>query len=146
MTDQLTYMTDAHKAVIKQLEKWGLGVMEEVDFPPFRADCYLPDYHCVVEVDGPQHSEKADNKRDKELCDVYGLYVFHISSKNVNKKHKWAWELRNLLSFARASASWASNPSIRLAALVSLTDRFIAAPPRWPGIRRAPLASSYHTP
>ena len=93
MTDQLTYMTDAHKAVIKQLERWGLGVMEEVDFPPFRADCYLPDYHCVVEVDGPQHSEKADNKRDRELCDVYGLFVFHISSKDVNKLSELNWNM-----------------------------------------------------
>ncbi|KKL74377.1 hypothetical protein LCGC14_2065500 [marine sediment metagenome] len=105
MTDQLTYMTDAHKAVIKQLEKWGLGVMEEVDFPPFRADCYLPDYHVVVEVDGPQHSEKADNKRDRELCDVYGLFVFHISSKDASKSSEWKEEIKSFLRFALESKS-----------------------------------------
>ena len=101
VTDQLTYMTDVHKAVIKQLERWGLGVMEEVDFPPFRADIYLPDYHCVVEVDGPQHSEKADNKRDRELYDVYGLFVFHVSSKDANKSSEWKEELRLVLIHAK---------------------------------------------
>ncbi|KKM33142.1 hypothetical protein LCGC14_1565530, partial [marine sediment metagenome] len=38
---------DAHLAVIRELERHGLGLLEEVEFPPYRADIYLPAYHVL---------------------------------------------------------------------------------------------------
>lgn len=89
MTDAVTYMTDAHIAVIKHLQRAGWEVMEEVDFPPYRADVYLPNEHIVVEVDGPQHSVRADRKRDRELNRAYGLLVFHIPAALASNLSRW---------------------------------------------------------
>ena len=100
MPEDLTYMTDAHKAVIARLEKWGLGVMEEIDFPPFRADIYLPDFHAVVEVDGPRHAESADRRRDRELGRAYGLYVFHVAAEDARSPAKWRQGLVSFLKYA----------------------------------------------
>ena len=103
MTDELTYMTDVHVAVAEQLERRGLGIMVEVEFPPYRADIYLPDYHAVVEVDGPRHSERADRKRDRELNRAYGLYTFHVRAENANKPDKWMPWLTAFLVSIRGS-------------------------------------------
>ena len=87
--DQLTYMTGAHLAVIKALEKNGLGVMEEIEFPPYRVDVYLPKYHAAVEVDGPMHSERADRRRDRELYAAYSLHVFHVDATDARSPKRW---------------------------------------------------------
>ena len=79
MTDELTYMTDAHVAVVKALERVGLGLQVEVEFPPYRVDIYLPDYHLVVEVDGPVgHSGRENDRRDKALWRAYGLRTLRV--------------------------------------------------------------------
>ncbi|KKK85867.1 hypothetical protein LCGC14_2768960, partial [marine sediment metagenome] len=67
MRDQeetVTVLTDAHQAVIRELEKHGVMLMEEAEFPPYRVDCYLPAYHVAIEIDGAQHSAKTDEERD----------------------------------------------------------------------------------
>ncbi len=103
MNEELTYMTDAHQTVIRHLERRGIGLMEEIDFPPYRADCYLPEYHALVEIDGPQHSEKADRKRDRELSRVYSLYVFHIAAVEANQPNKWFPKLKVFLRYTRST-------------------------------------------
>ena len=95
--DPLTYMTDVHVAVIKALEKRGIGLMEEIEFPPYRVDIYLPKYHAVVEVDGPTHSEMADRRRDRELFAGYSLYVFHIDSTDARTPRNWVEALEAFL-------------------------------------------------
>ena len=97
MADELTYITDVHVAVAEALERRGLGLQVEVEFPPYRADIYLPLFHVVVEVDGPQHNEKADRKRNRELNRAYGLYVFHVKASDSSKPWKWFPELVSLL-------------------------------------------------
>ena len=76
-----TVVSDFHAFVIKWLENNGVELLEEVDFPPYRVDVYLPDYHAVIEVDGPHHTEKKDSKRDKELGDKYQLFVCHVTKQ-----------------------------------------------------------------
>ncbi len=65
--------------------------MEEVSFPPFSVDVYIPSHHVVVEIDGPQHEKKRDEKRDKKLLEEYGLPVFHIPAKYAKQPKKW-WD------------------------------------------------------
>ncbi len=97
--NQLTVLTDPHRKVMDALEKMGVGLMEEVDFPPYRADLYLPDYHVIVEIDGPLHNTRRDLKRDVELRNEYGLMTFRISSRNISLTH-WAGPLRVFLDAA----------------------------------------------
>lgn len=73
-----TRLTLFHKRVMGWLEGCGFGVMEEVDFPPYRADIYLPDFHAIVECDGPWHGRTADDRRDHYLSDTYGLPTFRV--------------------------------------------------------------------
>ena len=93
MTEIPTVLSAAHKKVIKQLENWGIQLMEEVDFPPYRADCYLPDIHVVIEVDGPHHSKKADEKRDAEFLKCFFLPTFRIKTKDATHSERWKSEL-----------------------------------------------------
>ncbi len=101
MAEELTYMTGPHLSVIRHLERKGFGLMEEIEFPPYRVDIYLPKYHAVVEVDGPTHSDSADRKRDRDLFVGYSLYVFHVPAVDADKPHRWMSRLRDMLSFVR---------------------------------------------
>ena len=93
MTEIPTVLSTAHKKVIKLLEKWGIELMEEVDFPPYRADIYIPDVHVVVEVDGPHHSKKSNEKRDTNRLEQYLLPTFRIKTKDVDHLECWKSEL-----------------------------------------------------
>ncbi len=83
--------SDAHLQVSKILERAGLEIMDEEPFPPYDVDIYIPSHHVVVEVDGPQHERKRDEKRDKKLLEEYGLLVFHIPAKYAKQPKKW-WD------------------------------------------------------
>ena len=92
MRDQeetVTILTDAHQAVIKELERHGVLLKEEEDFPPYRVDIYVPGYHVAIEIDGAQHSAKADIERDEELNTKYYLPVFHIAAEDAAKPARW---------------------------------------------------------
>jgi very-short-patch-repair endonuclease len=78
LEDGLDYMTDAHQRVIRWLEGAGIELREEVDFPPYRVDIYIPQFHVAVEVDGPSHGSTMDGKRDAELLEVYCLPVLRL--------------------------------------------------------------------
>ena len=84
-SEQLTQLTDIHRKVSKRIERLGISVRDEVPFPPYTVDIYLDEYHVVVEVDGPHHNQKKDDKRDQELWDKYHLYVLHIPSGEAKK-------------------------------------------------------------
>jgi very-short-patch-repair endonuclease len=73
-------MTDAHRRVLRIVENLGYRVMDEVSFPPFQVDIYVPDYHAAIEVDGPQHQKGRDAKRDAILFERYFLKVFRVPS------------------------------------------------------------------
>ena len=94
-----TVISDAHARVIKLLEACGLCLQEEVDFPPFRIDIYLPDYHVCIEVDGPHHSERANRLRDRELKSIYRLPTFRINVSDIDSL-EWLGPLIDLLGRA----------------------------------------------
>ena len=81
----LTYLTDIHKKVSKRIERLGISVRDEVPFPPYTADIYLDEYHAVVEIDGPHHSETKDTLRDQRLWEEYRLYVLRIDIGEAKK-------------------------------------------------------------
>ena len=73
--------------VIKRLERLGIQLMEEVRFPPYTVDIYIPSAHIAVEVDGPHHKKKKDEKRDKRLLDTYNLPVIRLTMGQAKKAH-----------------------------------------------------------
>jgi very-short-patch-repair endonuclease len=76
------YRSNPHRHVEKVLEK--LQIMffsEHSEFPPYRVDTYLPDYHLAVETDGPQHSPNKDAVRDQWLLERYYLPTLRIKTK-----------------------------------------------------------------
>lgn len=103
MTDMVTTMSDAHVAVAKALERHGYGIMEEVEFPPYRVDVYLPEYHAAVEVDGVQHGPTADARRDRRLDEDYSLPVFHIRAGDSRRPALWMPLLALFLKQAASS-------------------------------------------
>ena len=86
LEDSPTFLSDLHKKAVKLIEIIGVELIEEVDFPPYRVDCYLPDYHIAVEIDGPQHTKPADLKRDLFLMREYKLPVLHITEPELKNK------------------------------------------------------------
>lgn len=98
--DLETFLTDAQVAAIDHLESAGVGVLEEVPFPPYRVDIYLPEYHAGVEVDGPQHAVRADTRRDKELLEIYLLPIFRVKAEDARHPERWGKELEAFLSRA----------------------------------------------
>src|SRR3990167_4937456 len=108
--DQLTELTEPHKAVLRYLQQRGLEVWWETEFPPYRVDLYLQKYHAAVEVDGPQHVDEKDEERDRELLEHYRLPVYHISSGEAKYPEFWWVGLATFLNNARPSRAhrWAS--------------------------------------
>ncbi len=108
--ETVTILTDAHLAVIRELERHGMGLLEEVEFPPYRADIYLPAYHVLVEVDGAQHNMRADRKRDRELNAEYSLYVFHVAAADAKAPTKWLESLSLFLDYVQPTRDerWAA--------------------------------------
>ena len=96
MTDN-TFISDAHAKVIKILEKKGVELMEEVDFPPYRVDIYVPDCHAAIEVDGPQHSVREQTTRDTRLLFDYKLPVYHIRVDDIPTPILWLQALQFFL-------------------------------------------------
>ena len=82
-----TTLSDIHLKVIKRLERLGIQLMEEIRFPPYTVDIYIPSAHIAVEVDGPHHKKKKDEKRDKKLLDIYNLPVIRLTMGQAKKAH-----------------------------------------------------------
>lgn len=55
-----------------------LAYQSEVNFRPYWVDIYLSEFHLAIEVDGPSHSRKKDELRDKNLWANYNLPVLRL--------------------------------------------------------------------
>jgi very-short-patch-repair endonuclease len=74
------------------IEKWinecGFRTELEVTFGRYCVDIYISeDLNWVVEVDGPTHYKKKDDKRDKVLMEEYGIEnIIHVKV-NINEEN-----------------------------------------------------------
>lgn len=103
---QLTVLTGPHRSVSRHLEQRGLLIWNEVSFPPYTVDIYLPRYHAAVEVDGPQHVEEKDDERDAELLGVYRLPVYHVKAEDADHPARWWVGVATFLNNAKPSRDW----------------------------------------
>lgn len=74
-----TERSHPHRRVESWLNERYISYMSEEPFPPYRVDIYLPEWRLAIEVDGPYHSAKHDEKRDAFLQERYGLLVLRLS-------------------------------------------------------------------
>ena len=48
-------------------------------------DFYVPEFHMGIECDGPYHSRKKDEKRDKKIKETSGIIIYRFSQEAINK-------------------------------------------------------------
>lgn len=56
-----------HRRVCDELSKLGIPYMEEYPVGRRSCDIYIADLKRLVEIDGPTHMRRADERRDEEL-------------------------------------------------------------------------------
>lgn len=86
MSEPVKEMSDLHRELIRLLQNWGIELMEEVSFPPYQVDIYVPEAHAAIEADGPQHNRRESMRRDVRLYDTYDLPVIHVLSELVTNQ------------------------------------------------------------
>jgi very-short-patch-repair endonuclease len=78
----------------------GFGSSLEEDFPPYVVDVYISDLHLGIELDGPHHFKKRDQKRDEELFRDHELIIWRYSNTEITDKFKSSF-IKNLMNFAQ---------------------------------------------
>ena len=78
MVNEFTRQQIRLERVLNQI---GFQTECEKSFPPFIVDCYIPELHVAVEVDGAVHQKGHDKKRDAYLLDNYSLKTYRFSNE-----------------------------------------------------------------
>lgn len=81
MNQQETERTKWHRWAERRISDLGIQYRSEVSFPPYQVDIYIPDCHVAIEIDGPHHLVKRDEKRDAVLFSQYQLQVIRFDSR-----------------------------------------------------------------
>ena len=63
----MSYLNRYHNRICQELSRRGILYMEEYTIGRFSVDIYLPEYHRLVEIDGPLHFRRADRWREEEI-------------------------------------------------------------------------------
>lgn len=74
----ITHYTEKQLEVEKLVNKFGFMTELEKVFGIYCVDIWVPELDWVIEVDGPQHYEKRDFKRDQELFEMGVKFFTHI--------------------------------------------------------------------
>lgn len=80
---QSVELSAPHRKLIGYLREAGFYVVAEAPFWPYTVDCYLPDSHTAIEVDGPHHGIKREAIRDRYLLEKFGVPTMRIKIKDV---------------------------------------------------------------
>lgn len=67
-----------HRQVCRWLSARGISYMEEYVVGPYSLDIFLPELRRGVELDGPQHSRRADWERDQLIKNWFGINVVRV--------------------------------------------------------------------
>ena len=68
-----------HHRICLELSKLGISYAEEYEIGRRQCDIYIPDLKRIVEIDGPTHFRRADDRRDAELrAERPELDILHI--------------------------------------------------------------------
>jgi very-short-patch-repair endonuclease len=105
MSELVTVMSDAHRELVRLLLNWGVELQEEIKFPPYTVDVYVPVLHVAIEADGPQHSRRRDDKRDQYLCEVYDLIVLRVENSVLKHPEKLHRAVRECFEICAESAN-----------------------------------------
>lgn len=102
---QETERTTWHRWAENQLSELGIQYSSEVDFAPYRVDIYIPDCHAAVELDGPHHLRRHDERRDQFLWETYRLPIIRFDTRRGLRKDTFIDTLTAFLVHQGESAS-----------------------------------------
>lgn len=105
MRQQETERTKWHVWAERQISSLGIQYRSEVPFPPYQVDIYIPDCHVAIELDGPSHLKKHDEKRDQELRENYGLETIRFTTRTGLHVKEFNRALIDFLEYHGATAS-----------------------------------------
>lgn len=71
-----------HRAVERVLDDMRISYISEHPVDVYSLDVYLPEWNLAIEIDGPYHLKRHDNRRDKELRDNYGIETLRLKVAN----------------------------------------------------------------
>lgn len=77
---EATERSKPHRRVEELLDEMAIAYQSEYSFPPYKIDIFLPEWWCAIEIDGPAHLRKRDQKRDEVLKEEYGLLIMRIKT------------------------------------------------------------------
>ncbi len=78
MTDSLP-ANRYHRRICEELSDRGVRYMDEYPIGGRDCDIYIPDLKRIVEIDGPSHFSRADERRDAEILEERpDLHVIHV--------------------------------------------------------------------
>lgn len=71
-------LSKPHRDLVTILQENYYTVLSEFEVYPNKLDIYLPDYHVGIEVDGPQHGVKREQRRDEFILKTYGIPILRV--------------------------------------------------------------------
>lgn len=74
-----------HVRLVELMKRSYYTVLSEVDFGPYKVDIYLPEHHLAIEVDGPHHGVKREERRDSFLRSEFFLPILRIRTDDVDQ-------------------------------------------------------------
>jgi len=74
-----TELTAPHRAMIALIQGLDIVVIAEYPVGKYTLDCYLPEFHAGVEVDGPGHSKSRDARRSDDISNSHGIPIIHFA-------------------------------------------------------------------
>ena len=102
-----TFRTKLHQELVRRVELAGYTVQEELDYPPYRVDVYVPQFHVALEADGPLHRGRATMRKDVERDDFlrrrYQLPVIRFTEEEIKSDFFRASLDQQLYAFASDS-------------------------------------------
>lgn len=80
--------TKEQRILASWLREMGIDFTLEEDFAPYVADVYIRALSLTIELDGPSHRKKRDEKRDNILKETYDVDVWRFKNKEINAEFK----------------------------------------------------------
>lgn len=68
------------------LNDMDISFTPEQEFPPYKVDIYITEFHVALEIDGPFHTKAKDKTRDRYLEKFYALPVKRMNSTRWQQK------------------------------------------------------------
>jgi very-short-patch-repair endonuclease len=80
--------TSQQQRFVSWCRELGLAIQLETPFGPYWADIYLEEIGIIIELDGPYHNRKRDEKRDQYIQDNFDIEVWRFKNDEILERNK----------------------------------------------------------